>query len=179
MPYRYRKSLSYRYPERSSHNICPNPAVLPRWYNSRSETAFQILSDFLPSAPAYFSHHHRQLFSFFSPFLRSRKRELEDGEMGMSSPSGRKWKPLKTPGSFLAQNRFLIRRKDPGVFFGGSQCLKRDWDLRMLPMTPRTSKGGSCGSAKLCRFPTRSLSNPTPVSYNYLNLQYLKWFWRG
>ena len=57
---------------------------------------------------------------------------------------------------FSCSKPFLIRRKDPGVFFSGSQCLKRDWDSGVLPMAPQASNGGSGGSAKDCRLPVLS-----------------------
>ncbi len=66
---------------------------------------------------------------------------------------GKRLEAFEDARAFSCSKPFSIRRKDPGVFFSGSQCLKRDWDSGMLPIAPQASNGGSGGSSKDCRLP--------------------------
>lgn len=78
------------------------------------------------------------------------------------------WKRLEASEDirvFSCSKPFFIRRKDPDAFFGGFQCLRRDWDSGVLSMAPLVSKGGSGGSAKACRLPILPVL-PAPVSYS-------------
>lgn len=79
------------------------------------------------------------------------------------------WKISQASGDtrvFSCSKPFLIRRKDPGVFFGFSQCLKRNWDSGIFLKLLRFPKAVPTAPQKIAvrlALSARPISQPRKV----------------